>query len=81
MGVGTVTIDLHGMGCYQAQIAVDGALRRAKRDTYRIELVHGYHGGSALRDMVRRTYKNHPKVRRIDIGLNPGVTELVLREY
>ena len=81
MGGGTVTIDLHGMSCYQAQIAVDGALRRAKRDTYRIELVHGYHGGSGLRDMVRRTYKNHPKVRRIDIGLNPGVTELVLREY
>ena len=81
MGEGTVTIDLHGMSCYQAQIAVDGALRRAKRDTYRIELVHGYHGGSALRDMVRRTYKNHPKDRRIDIGLNPGVTELVLREY
>ena len=51
MGVGTVTIDLHGMSCYQAQIAVDGALRRAKRDTYRIELVHGCPAGYGAADV------------------------------
>ncbi len=81
MGAATVTIDLHGMNCCQAQAAIDAALRRARRDTYRLELVHGYHGGSALRDMIRREYRNHPKVKRIDIGLNPGATDLVLREY
>lgn len=81
MAEATVRIDLHGMSCCQAQAAIDAVLRRARRDTYRVELIHGYHGGSALRDMIRRAYKNHPKVRRIDIGLNPGVTELVLREY
>ena len=52
MTAGTITIDLHGMTCYQAQVAIDAALRRANRATYRLEL-----------------------------GLNPGVTELVLREY
>lgn len=81
MAEATLHLDLHGMSCYQAQIAIDAALRRAGRGTYRIELVHGYHGGSALRDMIRREYKKHPKVQRVVLGLNPGVTELVLREY
>ena len=36
--------------------------------------------GTALRDAIRTQYKNHPKVRRIEIGLNPGQTDLVLRE-
>ena len=81
MPAGPTTIDPHGMPCYQAQVAIDAALRRAGRSTYRLELVHGYHGGSAIRDMIRRTYTRHPKVLRLELGLNPGVTELVLREY
>ena len=81
MQSGTLRLDLHGMNCYQAQAAIDGCLKRAGRSVYRVELVHGYHGGSALRDMIRREYRNHPKVKRIDIGLNPGATDLVLREY
>ena len=48
---------------------------------YRLELIHGYHSGTQLRDMIRRTYAGHPKVLRLELGLNPGVTELVLREY
>ena len=31
--------------------------------------------------MVRRVYAKHPKVLRLELGLNPGATELVLREY
>ena len=81
MTAGTVTLDLHGMTCTQAQAAVDAALRRAGRGVYRLELIHGYHGGSALRDMIRKTYGRHPKVLRLELGLNPGTTELVLREY
>ena len=49
---GTIRLDLHGMTWWQAQVAIDAALRRAGRSVYRLEL-----------------------------GLNPGVTELVLREY
>ena len=53
----------------------------AGRSVYRLELIHGYHSGTQLRDMIRRTYAGHPKVLRLELGLNPGVTELVLREY
>ena len=78
---GTVRLDIHGMNCTQAQAAIDAALRRAGGSVYRLEVVHGYHGGTQLRDMVRRVYARHPRVKRLGIGLNQGATELVLREY
>ena len=76
---GILELDIHGMTVYQARIALDAALRRAKAGTYRIRVIHGYHGGTALRELVRREYAG--RVRRVELGLNPGVTELVLREF
>ena len=81
MTAGIWEIDLHGKNEYQARVAVDAALRRAKAGTYRIRCIHGHHGGTALRDMLRRDYAKHPGVRRIETGLGPGVTDLVLREF
>ncbi|MCQ2438581.1 MAG: Smr/MutS family protein [Oscillospiraceae bacterium] len=74
-------LDLHGMSVVQARVAVDAALRRADKSVYRIRLIHGYHSGNALQTELRRIYKNHPKVLRLELGLNAGITELVLREY
>ncbi len=81
MQSGTISLDLHGMTCYQAQVAIDAALRRAGGSVYRVQLIHGYHGGTELRAMIRRVYAKHPKVLRLELGLNPGTTDLVLREY
>lgn len=81
MQSGTIRVDLHGMTYAQAQAAVDAALRRAGGSVYRLEVIHGYHGGTQLRDMVRRVYSRHPRVKRLELGLNQGATELVLREY
>ena len=78
--MGIIELDLHGMNTYQAKIAIDSALRRAKRDTYRIRVIHGYHTGTALRDMIRSQYRSHPKILRLELGLNAGQTDLVLRE-
>ena len=64
----------------QAIVAIDAKLRRTNASVYRIRVIHGYHGGTALRDEIREHYKNHPKVKRIEVGLNPGETVLVLRE-
>ena len=81
MQSGTIRLDIHGMTCTQAQAAIDAALRRARGSVYRLEVVHGYHGGTQLREMVRRVYARHPRVKRLEVGLNQGATELVLREY
>lgn len=73
-------LDIHNMNRTQAIAAIDAKLRRAGGEVYRLRIIHGYHGGTVLRDTVRKHYKDHPKVRRIELGLNPGETELVLRE-
>lgn len=77
---GIITLDLHGCTVYQAKTAIDAALRRS-RGAYRLRLIHGFHGGTALRDMIRTTYRANPAVLRVEIGLNGGETDLVLREW
>lgn len=73
-------INVHNMTKVQALTAIDAALQRANTGVYRIRVIHGYHGGTVLRDAVRAHYAKHPKVRRIELGLNPGETDLILRE-
>lgn len=80
MNAGILTLDLHGCTVYQAKIAIDAQLKRAKAGTYRIRLIHGCHGGTALRDMIRSDYRRHPKVLRLEMG-NNSETDLVLREF
>ena len=73
-------IDVHGMTKAQAFTAIDALLRRAGAGVYRLRVIHGYRGGTVLRDAVRARYREHPKVKRIELGLNPGETDLILRE-
>ena len=81
LSAGKIELDLHGMNRRQAEIAIDAKLRRADSGLYRICLINGYNSGSSLRDFIREKYKKHPKVLRIELGMNPGMTELVLREW
>lgn len=76
-----IELDIHGMTRVQAKTAIDAKLRRAGSGVYRLRIIHGYHSGTALRDMIRREYAGHPKVKRVELGLNQGVTDLILREY
>lgn len=73
-------IDIHQMTKMQALAAVDAKLKRADSSVYSIRVIHGYHGGTVLRDAVRARYARHPKVKRIELGMNPGETTLILRE-
>ena len=75
-----LTLDLHGMKQDQAARLIDRALVRAGSGVYQIRLVHGYHGGDSLKTMIGCRYRNHPKVKRMAQGDNPGVTVLVLKE-
>ena len=81
MDSGVITADLHGKNTYQAKVTVDALLRRATTGTYRLRIIHGYHGGTALRDFIRQEYARHPKVKRLILSPDGGTTELVLREY
>ena len=82
MQPGIMEIDIHGMTKYQAKVFIESRLKRADLSVYRVRVIHGYRGGTELRDMVREEYgKSHKRVLRVVHSLNPGETELVLREY
>ena len=77
-GSASFTLDLHGKTQYQARVALDAALRRS-RGLYRIHVIHGYHNGTTLREMIRQEYATHPNVLRVD-AISESATDLVLRE-
>ena len=78
---GIITADLHGKTVYQAKVTVDALLRRVSGGVYRIRLIHGRHGGTALRDFLRQEYAGHPKVCRLILSPDGGTTDLVLRAF
>ena len=78
---GVKVVDLHGRNRYQAGIALEAALRQSQGHPglYRIRVIHGSHGGTVLRDLVRTTYAHDPRVLRL-IPDGENATILVLRE-
>lgn len=74
----SIKIDLHGMKVNSAKELLNIRLRTLPKDTREVVVVHGYHGGTALRDMVR-SYQN-PKIERKFIGLNQGETIFAIKE-
>lgn len=73
-----VVLDLHGKNKYQARIAIEATLRRSK-GLYRIRVIHGYHNGTALRDMIWGEYGSDPRVKRLTAA-SESATDLILRE-
>ena len=78
---GICEIDVHGLNRFQAKTLIDSKLKSASKGVYRIRIVHGYNGGTELRNMVRSVYKKDPRVLRVEVSMNAGITELVLREF
>ena len=73
-----LTIDLHNYTVNDAKQKLQLAVKIAPIEIREIVVIHGYHGGTALRDMVRKDFKSK-RVSRKFIGLNPGVTSLILQ--
>lgn len=83
MTSGIIEIDVHGLRVEEAVAKVAGLVQKAGTSTYRIRVIHGYHGGTRIRNGIQDefSYGREPKVKRIVMGNNPGITELVLREF
>ena len=77
---GFIDIDIHGCTKRGAKQHIDACLRKADSGVYRVRIIHGCHGGTELRDEIRSRYRRHPQVLRLELGLNQGQTDLVLRE-
>ena len=79
---GVIEIDLHGMRAEEAVRRAKSEVAKASGSVYIIRLIHGYHGGTKIREAIEDelSYGRDSKVKRIKQGNNPGITELILRE-
>lgn len=75
----TMDADIHGMTAREAKRALEQLLSAAGKDVVEIRVIHGYHNGQILRDMVRKQLK-HPRIASKLVSLNPGETRLILKQ-
>lgn len=82
MNIPIITIDVHGMRTEQAICIIQKHIQEAGPGVYTIRIIHGYNGGTKIRMAIREefSYGREPKVKRIQMGDNEGITELVLKE-
>lgn len=71
-------IDLHKMKVWEATLYLNNKVATAPGDIKEIIVIHGYHNGTALMNMVRQEFYN-PRVKRKFLSLNQGVTSLILQ--
>lgn len=78
-----IEMDVHGMTVDQAIAKIEAQIEKANASTYRIKVIHGFNRGNQIQQGIYRDIGDgrNPKVLRIVGGDNPGITELILREY
>ena len=77
-------IDIHGMQPEEAVKAVARLIDGAPDTVYRIRVIHGYHRGNALQRALYDEFDyfhTSDRVLRMEGGSNPGITEIILREW
>ena len=77
-----IEFDVHGLRTEESVAAIQKQVDQAGSAVYKIRVIHGYNGGTRIRSAIREefSYGREPKVRRITMGANEGITELILRE-
>lgn len=78
-----IEVDVHGLFAEQAIQKIEKLIKEANASTYRIRIIHGFNRGNSIQRAIYRELGHglNPKVLRIAGGDNPGITELILREY
>ena len=78
-----IEMDVHGLLVDAAIQKIEQQVNKANASTYRIRIIHGFNHGNHIQRAIYRELGHglNPKILRIVGGDNPGITELVLREY
>ena len=71
-------VDIHNMTSDQAKRHLELFIGRVDGSVKEVTVIHGYTGGTVLRDMVQKSLR-HPRIQSKYLSLNPGVTILVLK--
>ena len=74
-----VTADVHGMNCRQAKAFIRNVIALF-RGSFKLVVIHGFHSGTALRDMIRTEAATFSRKVNADSVhgwyWNDGVTEM-----
>lgn len=71
------TVDLHNMVKEDAKINLIYAIDCADFDIKALVVVHGYHGGVIIKNLVRKEF-THPRIER-KVNLDAGRTIFILK--
>lgn len=71
-------VNLHGLTAPDAKRQLEQLLSRMNGGVEELVVIHGYHNGQVLRDMVRNQLK-HPRIKAKLLSLNPGQTRILLK--
>ena len=71
-------LDIHNHTVESARKLITSTLKNLPPDVREINIIHGYHQGTALRDMVRK-YSNS-KIERKILVLNQGITTFIIKK-
>lgn len=74
----SIAIDIHGETRKSGRKLLENKLKSLPKDTREIVVIHGYHQGNTLQQMVR-SFK-HPMVERKILGLNQGETIFLIKK-
>lgn len=71
-------VDIHDMTVIEARKELISLISKCDKNTKEIDIVHGFHGGQALLNLVRKELK-HPRIVKRILSMNQGVTTLVIQ--
>lgn len=70
-----IAVDLHGLGTKDSLVLMNNIIN-LNRNQCSIEVIHGFHHGTALKDMINGRFYNRRVVSMKPAPNNPGVTVL-----
>lgn len=71
-------LDIHNHTVESAKKLITDTLKNLPPDVRELNIIHGYHQGTALRDMVRKF--SNKKIERKILGLNQGTTTFIIKK-
>ena len=74
----SIAIDIHGETRQSGRKLLENKLKSLYKNTREVIVIHGYHQGNTLQQMVR-SFK-HPMVERKILGLNQGETIFLIKK-
>lgn len=75
---GRLVIDLHQCLVDEARVLLSQQLDMLPQNINEVKVIHGFHQGSALLEMVRNDFR-HRRISKKYRGLNKGITVFYLK--